>query len=901
MESENKIVSNMTDIVEPVKEETILRATTILPVGSTGTDLRNAINNATSGDTIVISNHMTAVGNFGIGKEITIQSTSGNKWILYSSERHFTVTRGTLILQDITLHGNHVGGGILVNSGTFNMNSNTTISYCYNSDGGAVRNLGTFNMYGGTIINNTGTYGCVCINTPGIFNMYGGTITKNTIGTGGGIYAYSNFNMYGGTITDNTAGYGGGVYIRGGIFNLSEGTISENNSLYYGGGVVIADYTGTGVFGSFTMTGGKIIQNIAANYGGGVYALVGNFNMSNGSISENRAGVGGGIGITSNGIVNITGGSYITNNTITGTGGGIYVETDGKLNITGTNYITDNIAGTDGGGVYTSDTTYTNLNTASSTVFTRNTAGTAYNPPDNATTLYPNIGFASTSITNHPLNNYDINHIGRQVTFESNGGTPVASQTVTDGEPATKPTDPTRQNYTFDGWFIDDVTFENEWDFATAVTDDMTLYAKWSLNQYTVRFESNGGTPVASQTVTHGETATKPTDPTREGYTFDSWYSDDVTFENEWDFSTVLTDDITLYAKWIINQYTFTFESNGGTPVASQTVNHGEPATKPTDPTREGYTFDGWYSDDVTFENEWDFSTVVTDEIALYAKWSLNLYTVCFECNGGTPVASQTVTHGETATKPTDPTREGYTFDGWYSDNVTFLSKLDFETAVTDVTFLDEWDFATPITEDMTLYAKWITNQYTLIFECNGGTSVDSQTVTYGESATKPTDPTRENYTFDDWYVDNETFADKWNFSTTITTDIILYAKWIKSEHTVTFESNLGTPVASQKVSHGEVATEPAQPTREGYTFEGWYIDDETFVNKWNFSTAITADITLYAKWIENNLYRCVLLIILILTLIYYMQCNDCRCSCRCWCRNYYNYILVIDRILPLI
>jgi len=836
MESENKIVSNMTDIVEPLKEETILRATTILPPGSTSEDLQNAINSAASGDTIEISSNMIFVGAVGIEKEITIQSISGNNWILSQnnpSMRHFTVN-GTLILQNITLNGNDVGGGIDVRSGAFNMNSNTTITNCYNTDGGAVRTYETVNMYGGTIINNTATYGCVLINRSGIFNMYSGTITKNTVGYGGGVLTFSNFNMYGGIITDNTAGYGGGVYIRGGIFNLSEGTISENNSRNYGGGVVIADYTGTGVFGSFTMTGGKIIQNIAANYGGGVYAFVGNFNMSNGSISENSAGIGGGIGIASNGIVNITGGSYITNNTITSNGGGIFVVATGKLNITGTNYITDNKAGTNGGGIYTEDTTYTNLNTASSTVFTRNTARTAYNPPDNATTLYPNIGFASTSITNHPLNNYDINYIGKlltsDVTFESNGGTPVASQTVTYGEPVTKPTDPTRQNYTFDGWFIDDVTFENEWDFATAVTDDMTLYAKWSLNQYT-----------------------------------------------------------------------FTFESNGGTPVASQTVTHGEPATKPTDPTREGYTFDGWYSDDVTFENEWDFSTVVTDEIALYAKWSLNLYTVCFECNGGTPVASQTVTHGETATKPTNPTREGYTFDGWYSDDVTFLNKSVFETTVTNVTFLDEWDFATPIIEDMTLYAKWIINQFTLVFECNGGTSVDSQTVTYGESATKPTDPTRENYTFDDWYVDNETFADKWDFATTITVDMILYAKWIKSEHTVTFESNLGTPVASQIVSHGEVATEPAQPTRQGYTFEGWYIDDETFVNKWNFSTAITADITLYAKWTENNLYRCVLLIILILTLIYYMQCNDCRCSCRCWCRNYYNYILVIDRILPLI
>ena len=748
IDSKEMFESNMKDLFEPPEEEITISATTILPPGSTSADLQSAINSATSGDVIEISSNMIFLATtvtIPVGKTITIQSTEGNNWILSQSNdsiRHFTVDGGPLILQNITLNGNNVGGGISVTSnGALTTNSNTIIQYCYNTNGGAV------------IVH-------------GRFIMNKGTLTNNRADIGGAVFAEGVFSMFDGDIINNTANSSsGGIVVRGQTFTMSGGNISNNISIGSGGGVSLI---ATATPPIFNMSGGKITNNKTGNGGGGVYMLHGTFNMSGGTISENEARVGGGIFTSLRRIVNITGEAYITDNTASENGGGIYVERTGSLNVTGTSYITGNIAGGVGGGIYTDDTAYASINTNSNTRFTSNIASLAYIPPANASTLYPKIGFLSTSITNHPLNGYDIIYTGTRlvfnVTYNANGGT--GSHIGPNVNP---------------------------------LKEDIIL-------------------------------SLEDTEISRIAYTFTRWNteSDDSGTSYMANDSIILSDNVILYAQWKINEYTVRFESNGGTPVTSQTVTYGERAIEPTNPTRQGYTFEGWYSDDETFVNKWDFATLITEDMTLYAKWSLNQYTVYFESNGGTPVTSQTVNHGQPATRPLDPTREGYSFDGWYSDNVTFLNKLDFVTSVTDVTFLDEWDFSTPITEDMTLYAKWSLNQ-----------------------------------------------------------------------HTVYFESNKGTPIASQTVNYGQPATKPPDPTRENYTFDGWYSDDKTFENKWDFATMITADIILYAKWTEYNRCRCVLLIILILTLIYYMQCYDCRCRYRC--SNYYNYILIIDRILPLI
>lgn len=214
------------------------------------------------------------------------------------------------------------------------------------------------------------------------------------------------------------------------------------------------------------------------------------------------------------------------------------------------------------------------------------------------------------------------------VTFDANGhGTAPASQTVLSGYTATEPTAPTAAGWVFGGWYKE-VACTNAFDFATPITGNITLYAKWTEEgttpvptYYTVTFDANGhGIAPAVQTVESGKTAAKPADPTETGWVFGGWYKEKEC-TNSFDFATPITGNITLYAKWTVAAYTVTFDANGhGTAPAAQTVEHGKTAAKPANPTASGWTFKGWYKE-AACTNAYDFSTAVTGDITLYAKW----------------------------------------------------------------------------------------------------------------------------------------------------------------------------------------------------------------------------------------------------------------------------------------
>ena len=333
-----------------------------------------------------------------------------------------------------------------------------------------------------------------------------------------------------------------------------------------------------------------------------------------------------------------------------------------------------------------------------------------------------------------------------------------------------------------------------------ADTDDGSTF-------YTVTFNSMGGTEVSSQSIESGNKATKPAAPTKqatetETYTFDNWYTstDNGTTlsDTAFDFNTPITKDITLYAKWAANAVTHTvsFDTKGGSDVASQTIVHGNKAAKPTNPTKaatetETYAFDSWYTSTdggaTLSDTAFDFDTAITDNITLYAKWAVNAvtHTVTFDTDGGSPSpAEQTIVHGNKATKPAAPTKqttetETYTFDNWYTstDGGATLSETAF-------------DFDTAIETDITLYAKWTVNAvtHTVTFDTKGGSmSPAEQTIVHGNKATKPADPTKtetetEAFVFAGWYTSTDggtTLSDTtFDFDTAITDNISLYAKW---------------------------------------------------------------------------------------------------------------------------
>ncbi len=205
----------------------------------------------------------------------------------------------------------------------------------------------------------------------------------------------------------------------------------------------------------------------------------------------------------------------------------------------------------------------------------------------------------------------------------------------------------------------------------------------------------------------------------------------------------------TITAHFIRPTFEVTFKDYDGSIIDEQTVYNGEGATAPTDPLREGYTFVGW---------DTDFA-VVTEDLEITAEYEINVYDVIFKDWDGTELKTEQVEHGSDATPPaTDPIRDSHEFTGW------------------DKEF-------TNVTEHLEVTAQYNVNQYTINFNSNEGSAVDSITADYGTIVTAPVEPTREGYDFAGWYKE-DTFINAWNFETDVVPaeDITLYAKWTESE-----------------------------------------------------------------------------------------------------------------------
>ena len=196
------------------------------------------------------------------------------------------------------------------------------------------------------------------------------------------------------------------------------------------------------------------------------------------------------------------------------------------------------------------------------------------------------------------------------VTFDSDGGSEVKSQEVSDGKKANEPDAPTKTGYTFGGWFVK----TTEWNFlAYTVTENVTLKAKWVANEYTLKFNSNGGNEIADIVVTYDGDYTLP-EPKKENYVFLGWKEGETVYEQSGKWQKA--SGATLTAEWVIAKSTITFETNGGSVVAPMTINYGENYTLPTS-TRENYALVGWFLGEKKFES----GTPLTGDITLSARW----------------------------------------------------------------------------------------------------------------------------------------------------------------------------------------------------------------------------------------------------------------------------------------
>lgn len=455
----------------------------------------------------------------------------------------------------------------------------------------------------------------------------------------------------------------------------------------------------------------------------------------------------------------------------------------------------------------------------------------------------------------------------------------------------------------FENWWVYDKASKkySPWYCDEPVTDDITLIAGFFTppisGQVKVTFKS-GDSIIGATNINENSAVEQPSDPAREGYTFEGWYAD-ADYKTKYSFDTKLTEDTTIYAKLVHKPCTVTFDYNYST---SQTVDeevaYGDYAKGPVTPTWEGHKFLGWYLGASKFDLE---NTKITKDITLTAKWEVSSYTVSFNTGeGASKIEDETVRYGECAEQPADPTWAGHIFAGWYADK-DCSTEFDFAntTINNDTVVYAKWDEAYKVTlkfengdddevrtvkkgdtldalpvpsyeghsfvgwydkdgnkvednaevnGDMTLTAKWELNTYTVTFNKLNGSDPEIQQVKFGSTAEKIADPELEGYIFEGWYRDKACSEDeKFEFDQTITGDLNLYAKWKADMCTVSFDSAGGTEVEPVKVQKGTSLGTLPVTTKEGFKFAGWYNGDQLITAE----TPITGNLELVAHWVD--------------------------------------------------
>jgi uncharacterized repeat protein (TIGR02543 family) len=443
------------------------------------------------------------------------------------------------------------------------------------------------------------------------------------------------------------------------------------------------------------------------------------------------------------------------------------------------------------------------------------------------------------------------------VSFDANGGTgdTMSDQTFTYNvaQDLTANTY-TRSGYTFAGWSTTSagtVQFVDEASYIIGA-GNATLYAVWTANTYSVSFNPNGGTgdTMSDQTFTYGVAQDLADNTyTRTGYTFVGWAeSSEGTMQYEDGASyTIGADNATLYAIWEETEYTITYNLNGGS-VEEQNPSSYTYFDSFTlhNPTKLGYTFTGWTGTDLdTSTISVTISTSSTGNREYTANWQLANFSVTFSSNGGTgSMSNQSFTYNTAQNLTANTyTRTGYTFAGWST------------TSNGSVEFVDEASY-TIGADNVTLYAVWTANTYSVSFNANGGSgdAMSNQTFTFGVAQNLTANVyTRTGYVFAGWSTTvsgSVQYADGASYSTSAS-NVTLYAVWSANQHTITFETNGGADIENLQVAYNSNVQLPT-PTKDGYTFDGWYYD-EGLTSKADLTTMPDENLVLYAKWTKVN------------------------------------------------
>jgi len=389
--------------------------------------------------------------------------------------------------------------------------------------------------------------------------------------------------------------------------------------------------------------------------------------------------------------------------------------------------------------------------------------------------------------------------------------------------------------------------------------------AGYSTYAYTVWFEDFGATtptnPSSKEIVPPAVTIGQlPAPPVKTGYNFGRWYKQPDGAGGEFTASTVVTENITVYAKWDEYSYTVSFDGQGATTPASPTSKTvASPNTTvgslPTEPSKDGFYFGGWNTKTDGTGIVFNGNTTVTSDITVYAVWLNNpTFTVTFDGQGATtaanPSSKQVVSPATTVGElPAPPLKTGYIFGGWYNQP---------EGAG------GEFTASTVVTKNTTVYAKWNNYRYTVTFNGQGADSEPSPSSVTVESPNTtinslPGELTKAGFYFGGWNTKSDGTGTAFNAETPVTGDITVYAIWLNNPtYTVTFDGQGATtaanPSSKQVISPATtVGSLPTPPLKTGYLFGGWYNQPGGAGGEFTASTVVTENTTVYAKWNNYN------------------------------------------------
>ena len=420
---------------------------------------------------------------------------------------------------------------------------------------------------------------------------------------------------------------------------------------------------------------------------------------------------------------------------------------------------------------------------------------------------------------------------------------------------------PTKSGYTFQGWFTkSDFSDTRVYNIPEGSLGDKTFYAKWSLNTYRITYELNDGindpaNPKAYYVTTPDITLKSPT---KENYIFCGWYEkSDFSGNKVTTIPNGSTGNKTLYAKWTPDvTYSISYVLGGGTnnPANPTSYKYISDTITLASPTHTGYIFAGWYTSNTYSVRVYNIPAGSTGNKIFYAKWTLNSYTISYELNGGKNNSANPSKYNITSSDIAlnDPTRDGYTFGGWFTQS-------DFSGG--KVTSIPKGS-----TGNKAFYAKWLLNTYFITYDLNFGTNDPANPSSYTTESNTITfaSPTRKGYTFYGWFTDYRFYNSIRSIPTGSTGDKTLYAKWELTNYTITYELNNGINNQSNPKSYNIVTDTITlfNPTRDRYTFSGWYTNSDFLGSSIaSIPKGSTGNIKLYAKWtptvykITYNLY----------------------------------------------